>query len=106
MNSAKNILISLFLISALVAGCTSEKQLKDQVTKILKENPKLLTDAIRSNPADFVEAFQAAVKDSQGILAKRREQGEQKKLEETYDKPLVPKIRADEAIRGDKNAGI
>ena len=84
----------------------SEGQLKDKMAKILKENPKILTDTIAANPAEFVEAIQKAAKNAQEVLAKRRQEDEKKKLEETFEKPLVPKVRADEAIRGPKDAPL
>jgi protein-disulfide isomerase len=90
----------------LAASCVSEKQLEGKIANVLKKNPKLLTQAIEDNPADFVEAFQNAVKKAQGQMAERRKQAEEKKLEEAFNNPLQPAIRSDEAIRGPKNAPI
>ncbi|MCO4792725.1 MAG: thioredoxin domain-containing protein [Bacteriovoracaceae bacterium] len=102
-------LLKMFLFFLAAVGtlsCVSEGQLKDKVAKILKENPKVLTDAIEANPAEFVEAVQKAAKNAQQVLAKKREQDEAKKLEATYDNPLKPVIRSDESIRGTKGAPI
>jgi protein-disulfide isomerase len=99
-------LIFTLALPFLFASCMSEKDMADKMAKVLKENPKVLTDAIEANPADVVLAFQKAVKEAQDVLAKRREEDEKKQLEETFDKPLQPKIRDDEAIRGEKGAPI
>lgn len=99
-------LLAIALVATLLQGCMSESQLKDKMTEVLKKNPDVLTKAIEENPVEFVDALQSAVKKAQGELAKRREEEEKKKLEETFDKPLAPTIRADEAIRGDKNAPL
>jgi len=96
----------LFLAAVGAVSCVSEGQLKDKVAKILKENPKVLSDAIEANPAEFVEAVQKAAKNAQAVMAKKREEEERKKLEETFDKPLQAKIRDDESIRGTKGAPI
>lgn len=103
--SLKSLLI-LFMALGVLTSCTSEQQVKDQVAKVIKENPKIITDAIRENPAEFVSAFQDAVKNAQDVLAKKREEEEQKKLDEAFENPLKPKIRDDEAIRGNKSAPL
>ena len=89
-----------------LASCMSDSQLKDKVTKVLKENPQIVIDSIKENPADYIMAIQDAAKNAQGELAKKREQEEQKKLEATYDKPLTPEIRSDESFRGPKDAPL
>lgn len=88
-----------------VVGCTSEDQLKDKMANILKKHPEVLTAAIEENPAEFMQAVQKAAKNAQSALAKKREQDEKKKLDEAFDKPLVPVLR-DEAVRGTKGAPI
>ena len=99
-------LICLALGAVLLAGCTSDEQLKKQMAKVLKEDPKILTEAIESNPAEFITALQNAAKNAQDEMGKKREEDEKKKLEESFDKPLVAKIRSDEMIRGPKDAPI
>jgi protein-disulfide isomerase len=98
--------IKLFICLTLVIGCTTDSQIKKHVRAVLKEDPQLLVDAIKNNPAEFVEAFQIALRDSQGALAEKRKKQEEKKLKESFDTPLVPQIRKDESIRGDKNSPL
>ncbi len=97
------VLITLF---SLFAGCTSDEKMKQQMAKILAEDPKILTDAIEKNPAEFITALQNAAKNAQEAMGKKREDEEKKKLEESFDKPLVAEIRSDEAIRGPKDAPL
>ncbi len=99
-------LLVVFLSAALFASCTSDEKLKEQMTKILQENPKVLTDAIEKHPAEFITALQNAAKNAQEEMGKKREEDEKKKLEESFDKPLVAEIRKDESIRGPKDAPI
>ena len=84
--------LSLLSVLLLVIGCTSETKLKEQVQKVIKENPNILISAIEEKPTEFVEACQKAVKVAQGELAKRREEEEKRKLEAHYDSPLKPEI--------------
>lgn len=94
---------SLILLAVMgLTGCVSEKQ----ITDALKKNPKVLFEIIEKNPADFMEAVQKAAKAAQSEMAKRREADESKKFDEAFDKPLVPVIRKDEAIRGTKGAPL
>ena len=94
--------LAITAVVVLSVSCVSEKQLESKIANVLKKNPKLLTQAIEDNPADFVEAFQNAVKKAQGQMAERRKQDEEKKLEEAFNNPLQPKLRSDEAIRGQR----
>lgn len=99
-------LLVVFLSAAMLASCTSDEKLKEQMSKILQENPKVLTDAIEKHPAEFITALQNAAKNAQDAMGKQREEEEKKKLEESFDKPLVAEIRSDESIRGPKDAPI
>lgn len=99
-------LLVVFLSVAMLSSCTSDEKLKEQMTKILKDDPKVLTEAIEKHPAEFIEALQKAAKNAQEEMGKRREEEEKKKLEESFDKPLVAEIRKDESIRGPKDAPI
>lgn len=94
----------LFIAIALVVGvgCTS----KDDLKKMLKENPEIMTEAIEANPAKFIEALNRAVKSAQEGEGKRREEEEKKALEESFTNPLQPNIRADESFRGNKDGVI
>jgi protein-disulfide isomerase len=91
------------LLMLFVASCSPSK---DSLKKMLKENPDILTDAIAANPAEFIEALNAAVKDAQGAMAKKREEEEKKQLEDAFNNPLKAEIRKDELIRGTKGAPI
>ena len=97
-------LLVVLLSTVLLASCTSDEKMKAQITKILKDDPKVLTEAIEKHPAEFIEALQKAAKNAQEEMGKNREAEEKKKLEESFEKPLVAEIRSDESIRGPKDA--
>lgn len=85
-------------------SCTSDKAMKEQISKALKEDPTILTEAIEKHPAEFITALQNAAKNAQEVMGKQKEQEEKKLLEESFNNPLVAEIRSDEAIRGPKDA--
>lgn len=93
-----------FLASALIlaTACTS----KDELKKMLKENPDIITEAIEANPDKFIDALNNAVKAAQEGQAKKREEDEKKSLEESFNNPLQAEIRSDESFRGPKDAPI
>lgn len=94
----------IFLAGALIlaTACTS----KDDLKKMLKENPDIITEAIEANPVKFIDALNNAVKAAQEGEGKRREEEEKKALEESFNNPLVAEIRPDESFRGNKDAPI
>lgn len=94
----------IFLAGALIlaTACTS----KDDLKKMLKENPDIITEAIEANPVKFIDALNNAVKAAQEGEGQRREEEEKKALEESFNNPLVAEIRADESFRGNKDAPI
>lgn len=96
------LLITTLTLSLLTSCMMDEKKLGE----VLKKNPKLVTDVIKENPLEFIEALNQAVKDSQGAQRKKQQEEEKKKLEESYNNPLVVKMRDNEVIRGTKGAPI
>ncbi len=72
---------------------------KDAVKKLLMDNPDILTDVIEAHPAKILDTFQAAAKKAQQI------QKEKQRLE-SFNKPLVAKMRSDELYRGNKDAPL
>ncbi len=95
--------LSVFLLLAIVlTSCTS----KDQLKKMLAEDPTILTEAIEKNPSAILEALNKAVRKAQEDEGKKRQDDEKKQLEDSYNNPLQPVIRADESVRGTKGAPL
>ncbi len=81
-------------------------ELKDEISKVLKDNPEILYQVIQENPAEFMAVLQVAAKQAQQQEAITKRLQEQKELEAAFSKPLKPEIRNDEAIRGPRNAPL
>ncbi len=94
------VLLAMALVIA--TACTS----KDELKKLLKENPDIITEAIEANPDKFIDALNNAVKSAQEGQSKKREEEEKKALESSFTNPLQAEIRADETFRGNKDAPI
>jgi protein-disulfide isomerase len=98
-------LVGLLILAGLV-GCSPDANLKEKMAAAIKENPSIVTDAIKANPVAFVEAFQEAARNAQMEMAKKAEDDEKKKMEESFNNPLAPAFRNDETIRGNKDGQI
>ena len=95
---------SILLVAALVmaVACTS----KDDLKKMMKETPEIITEAIEANPEKFIDALNNAVKAAQEGQGKKREVDEKKALEDSFNNPVLAEIRSDESFRGEKDAPI
>lgn len=101
----KKMMSILFLLSLTITGCVSEKDIAEKVRKVIKEDPTILAEAIKAHPAEVMDALQNAAMSARDELAKKREEDEKKKLEESFDKPLDGVVHMD-AIRGPADAPI
>jgi protein-disulfide isomerase len=108
------LLVALFLSVGCTAGETaqdlSDEDLREQVARVIKENPSIVLDVIKENPVEFVDALQAAVDEARKVyaeeMAKEQKTKREKLIEEAFANPLQPAIREDEAIRGNKEAPL
>jgi protein-disulfide isomerase len=102
----KLLTIPFICMSFLFFSCTTEKQLKESMKKVIAEDPTIIISVIKSRPTEFIEALQEAAKAAQQEMGKKQEEESKKELENSFNKPLAPQIRADENIRGSKDAPI
>jgi protein-disulfide isomerase len=98
-------LLSLLMIFAL-AGCMSDAQFKEKLGKVIEQNPEIVLKVFEKKPVETVQAFQKAVTEARGELAKKAEQDEKSQMAGMYDKPLAPSITAADAVRGSRSAPI
>ncbi len=80
----KRMILAVLALTLSLTACTS----KDELKKLLKENPDIMTDAIKANPSKFIDALNEAVKIAQQDEGKKREEGEKKALEESFNNPV------------------
>lgn len=95
-------LTTIVVATMALSACTS----KDNLTKLLKENPEILVEAIKANPAKIMTALSEANRAAQEDMAKNQEADAAKEIEDSIDNPLKPEIRADDSFRGPKDAPL
>ena len=98
--------LTLLFSTLALSGSLFAADLKDEISKVLKENPEILYQVIQENPAEFMAVLQVAAKQAQQQEAITKKLQEKKEFEASFSKPLTPEIRKDEAIRGSKNAPL
>lgn len=94
--------IGVALVIATLGGCVSDTKIKD----MLKNDPSILTEAIKANPTAILDALREAAQAAQAEQAKNRDKMMENEMVKAIENPLQPVIRGDETIRGDKSAPI
>ncbi len=84
------------------AGCSPEKMVKDAIEK----NPDIVFEAIKKEPAKFMEAVNEAVKKDQETKQKGAAEAETKALEEQFANPIKPELQATRHVWGPADAPI
>lgn len=86
----------------LATGCTS----KQQIEKVLEENPEIVFQVIKKNPKKFVDVVNEAVKTAQESAREDEAKNEQTRMDEEMKNPKVPVVEEGRVIFGNKNAPI
>jgi protein-disulfide isomerase len=86
----------------LAAGCTS----KQQIEKVIADNPEIIFQAIKANPKKFVEVVNEAVKSAQEHSREDEAKAEQTRMDEEMKNPKKPVIEDGRVIFGNKDAPI
>lgn len=112
--------VAVLVIGALLlsVGCTaqeagtgsSDDELREQVARVIKENPDIIFEVIKENPVEFIDVLQGAVDEAREAYAEKQAEenrrNQEQLIEESIANPLQPTIREDEAIRGNKQAPL
>lgn len=107
MSVSKKLALPVILSGLLLlTSCMSDADFKEKLSKTLKDNPEIILDWIKANPALFIQTMQEAVVDAQSEMRQQQEEAERQQFLASMDNPLEPQIRDDEAIRGPKDAPI
>ena len=96
-----NLLVGV-LAALTFTGCTS----KQQVEKIIADNPEIVFNAIKKNPKKFVEVVNEAVKSAQEGAREDEAKEEGGRIEEEFKNPKQAVIEDKRVIFGKKDAPI
>lgn len=97
----------IMTMAMLFASCKeSDESLKQRISKILKEDPEVITKVMEENPTQFVETIQKMVQTARKDMAEKEQEEREKQFLSSFDNPLTPVLRKDESFRGNKDAPI
>lgn len=92
----------LGVAALLVTGCTN----KDQLKKVLEENPEIVINSIEKNPLKYMEALGKAQQDARKEMFEKEEQKAKQAMDDEFKNPKVPVIEEGRAVMGPKDAPI
>ncbi|PIT99331.1 MAG: thiol:disulfide interchange protein [Bdellovibrionales bacterium CG10_big_fil_rev_8_21_14_0_10_45_34] len=78
-----------FLLPLALVACSPSK---DQLKKVLEENPEILTNAFEKNPVEILDALNNAAREAQKKQAERQEEDSKKAAEEEFNNPKQPAL--------------
>lgn len=100
-------LINLILVLGLLNwSCKTEVNVKDQVKEVIKNDPSIVLEALKSRPKELVEVIQHAARKAQEEMYKKRQEEEKKSFEKSFDNPIKTSVKSNEAVRGTKGAPL
>lgn len=76
------------------------------VKKTIEDNPEIVFEAIKKDPAKFMEVVREAAQQAQVAEAKKAQEEEDKAREEEFKNPKKPVISSNRAIFGKKDAKV
>lgn len=97
---------ALILIAYLISACSSDKQMKQQIEKVLTENPELIFKTIEENPTKFMMSVEKASRSAREDLAKQQRLEEERQMQAAFETPLKPEINDQTIIRGNPKGPI
>lgn len=100
----KNLSLGLLASAAMaITACAPSKQ---QLQKVLEDNPEILTSVIEKHPLKFMTSLNKAAQDARGKQGEEQEAQRQKELDEEFKNPKKPEINEERAMVGSKDAPI
>ncbi len=93
----------LFIIlvgASLLASCS------ELVKKTIQDNPSIVFEAIKKDPAGFMEVVRAAAQDAQKKEIEMAQQNEEKAREDEFNNPKKPEVAANRAVLGSPEAKV
>lgn len=90
-------------VSLIHLGCSVNK---NQLKKILAENPDIIFEAIEKNPGKYLEMSQKVQLEARKIAQEKQMEDMKKERDEDIKNPKVPEVSEGRAMRGPKDAPV
>lgn len=93
-------IVTLLSCIGLLASCS------ELVKKTIQDNPEIVFEAIKKDPAGFMEVVRGAAQEAQKKDMMAAREAEEKSMEEEFNNPKKPEISGDRAVLGNESAPI
>ncbi len=93
-------IVTLLSCIGLLASCS------ELVKKTIQDNPEIVFEAIKKDPAGFMEVVRGAAQEAQKKEYQAAQEAEEKAREEEFKNPKKPEISGDRAILGNESAPV
>jgi protein-disulfide isomerase len=98
----KSTALLLSVLTAFAFGCSS----KQQIEKVITENPDIVFNAIKKDPKKFVTVVNEAVRNAQESQREDEQKEEQTRVETEFKNPKTAVVEEDRVIFGKKDAPV
>src|SRR5690606_3001344 len=98
---------SIFLLSIVlvtVTACNSNESFEQQLARVLKEDPSILSKSIENNPTEYVLTLQSVLMQVQQQQREQLKANQQKEIKYYLSNPLKPREGANDLFEGDDSA--
>lgn len=97
---------TLARILTLVACLSVLANCSELVKKTIQDNPEIVFEAIKKDPAGFMEVVQAAAQDAQKVQREQAAKAEEEAREAEFKNPKKPEIGSNRAVLGESGAPV
>jgi protein-disulfide isomerase len=102
IRSLLQMLPAVFISLSMVACAPSKEQLK----KMMTENPDIMFAAIEKDPAGFMKTVSEAAQKARGADEEKQRAEEDKRKEEEFKNPKKPELAANRGFEGNKDGTV
>ncbi|MEM7645273.1 MAG: DsbA family protein [Pseudomonadota bacterium] len=97
---------TLTRILVLIAGLGLLASCSEMVKKTIQDNPEIVFEAIKKDPAGFMKVVRGAAQEAQKVEMQAAQQAEDKAREDEFNNPKKPEVASNRAILGASNAQV
>lgn len=102
----EDILKTIFRISMIVLALGLLSSCSELVKKTIQDNPSIVFEAIKKDPAGFMEVVRGAAQEAQKKEIEMAQQAEEKAREDEFANPKKPEVASNRAVLGSTGAPV
>src|SRR5690606_4951335 len=89
-----------------VTACNSNESFEQQLARVLKEDPSILSKSIENNPTEYVLALQSILMKVRQEEREKLKANQQNEIKYYLSNPLKPRLTENDLYEGDETATL